>query len=457
MTRTADAVAQEIAKGKRLPVYLLFGDELLTRQGAQKLVNQLIPEAEQTFGVEMLTEDAEIATLSLRLRTVPLLGGMKVVVAHDSKAFVSKQSVGQVFRKSFEAWQDEDAARAIRLWLQGLGTAGQDRTFLERAARGELDEAAWRDVLGIVPDPEAEAWAQAVAAQALTEGAAIPSGTGTAAQVYEDILKRGIPDMAVLIVTAEVVDQRRALFKRIAEIGAVLDCSVRANRAGETQMRPELARAKIRELVAMAEKTIDQQTVEWIIERTGFSMRALSSEVEKILLFVGDRPSVQVADAVAVLSNARGSGMFDLTNAIDERDTPRALRALRGLLAQREAEQALLGLVATEIRQLLVARCAIDGRLEGVFDTAVSYPAFQSRVLSRLAAPGPDNGAAAKLSAMHPFRAYNLLRGGARYRQAELLKALHGIHAMDVAGKTAGALDALRLETLVLDLCRPTA
>jgi DNA polymerase III delta subunit len=87
----------------------------------------------------------------------------------------------------------------------------------------------------------------------------------------------------------------------------------------------------------------------------------------------------------------------------------------------------------------------------------VSYPAFQSRVLPRLTAQGPDNGAAAKLSAMHPFRAYNLLRGGARYRQAELLKALHGIHAMDVAGKTAGALDALRLETLVLDLCRPSA
>jgi DNA polymerase III subunit delta len=453
VTRTVESAVEEIVQGKRLSVYLLFGDELLTRQGAQKIADALVPAAERLFGVEVLSEDSAPASVPLRLRTVPLLGGLKVVVVHDTKAFVSKQGVGQVFRRSFEVWKEDDLARAMRLWLQGVGTAGQDRTFLERAAQGGLDEAAWRDLLGMAPEPEAEAWVQAVASQALADGAAIPSGGGGTARMYEDLLK-SLPAGAVLVLTAEVVDQRRALFKRIAEIGAVLDCSVRAGKAGETQMRPELARAKIREAIAAAQKQIDADAVEWIIERTGFSMRGLASELEKLVLFVGERRRIQVADAAAVLTSTRETGLFDLTRALDERDAGRALRAVRGLLAQREAEIAILGLVAAEIRQLLVARCAIDIRLGGALDPAVAYPGFQSRILPRLAGAGPDDGSAAKLSAMHPFRAYNLVRAAARYSQDELLRALRAMHALDLAGKTAGALDAVALETLLLDLCR---
>ncbi len=453
MIRTPDQVIQDIRTGKRLPVYLLHGDELLTRQGAQKIVNALVPPDQQMFGVEVLSEGPNAPSVPMRLRTVPLLGGVKVVVVHDTKAFASKQGAGQYFRKSFEAWKDEDASRAARLFMQGLGAAGQDRACLERAARGALDESAWRDLLGMAPEPETEAWLQAVAVQALTDGAEIPSGMAGTAQVYEDLLAAGVPAGAVLIMTAEVVDQRRALFKRIDAVGAVLDCSVRTGKAGETQMRPELVRAAIRDRLKAAKKQIDADAVDWIVERTGFSMRALASELDKVVLFVGERPRIQVGDVAAVLSNARESGVFDLTNAIDDRDARRAMGALRGLLAQREAEQAILGLIAAELRQLIIARCAIDGRLGGSFDPGLSYPAFQSRVLPKLSADAPKDGSAAKLSAMHPFRAYNLLRSGARYNVEELVQALRTMHALDLAGKAGGSLDAVALEGLILSLC----
>ena len=452
MTRTPDSVVKEITKGTWVPVYLLFGDELLARQGVQKIVDALVPTEQQALSVEVLTDGTDAASVPLRLRTVSLLGGLKVVVVHDTKAFVSKQGTGQVFRKSFEAWQDEDAARALRFWMQGVGTAGQDRAFLERAAQGALDEAIWRDVLAIPQESDAENWVQTMAARALAEGAEIPSGMGGTAQIYESILKVGIPSGAVLILTAELVDQRRALFKRINELGVVFDCSVRAGRMGETQMRPELARAKIRELVEGAQKRMDPDAVDWIVERTGFSMRSLASELEKICLFVGTRPRIQVADVVAVLTSARETGLFDLTNALDERDTLRALRAVRGLLVQREAEVAILGLLASEVRQLLMARCAIERHLGGAFDPSLSYPAFQSRVLPRLA-EGADDGSAAKLRGMHPFRAFNLLKGASRYPLPELLRALAAIHALDLAGKTTGQLDGVALEGLILGLC----
>ena len=77
----------------------------------------------------------------------------------------------------------------------------------------------------------------------------------------------------MLILTAEVVDQRRALFKRIAGIGVVVDCGVRTGKVGETQMKPELARARIKDVVIRAGRRIYEEAIQSVVERTGFSMR----------------------------------------------------------------------------------------------------------------------------------------------------------------------------------------
>ncbi|MEI8188929.1 MAG: SAM-dependent methyltransferase, partial [candidate division NC10 bacterium] len=351
MTGPIDKVIADIRKGTRSSVYLLYGDELLTREGAKAIVDALVPALHQPLSVEVVAEESEGGSLPLRLRTVSLFGGTKVVVVHDTKAFVSKQSVGALFAKSWEAWKGGNLARATALLLQATGAVGQDRSFLERAARGELPEPAWDQLLTLPHDDESERWLQETAGRLLAEGAEIPeaSGAGTA-KIYEGMLQQGIPPGAVLVLTAEVVDQRRALFKRILETGVVVDCGVRTGKAGETQMRPEMARAKIRERVAAEKKTIGEDAAAGILDRTGFSMRALESEIEKILLYVGDRPRITLEDVTEVLSTTREAGVFDLTNAVDEREVGRALRALRGLLAQREAGVAILGLLAGEVR-----------------------------------------------------------------------------------------------------------
>jgi len=455
MTGTIDKVLDAIRKGDRASVYLLYGDELLAREGAKAIVDAMVPPEHQSLSVEVVAEEAEASSVPLRLRTISLFGGIKVVVVHDTKAFVSKQNSGAVFARSREAWKGGNLARAMTLLLQATGAARQDRGFLEHAAKGELPESVWDQLLNLPRDDESERWLLETARRLMAEGAEVPdaSDAGTA-QIYEEVLQRGMPPEAVLILTAEVVDQRRVLFKRIQEAGVVVDCGVRTGRAGETQMRPEMARAKIRERVAAGNKTIDEDAAAGIVDRTGFSMRALDSEIEKILLYVGDRPRITLEDITAVLSTTREAGVFDLTNALDEREAGRVLRALRGLLAQREAGIAILGMLASEVRNLTVARCALDRRLEGELDPRMPYATFQARILPRLSADDkPDDGSAAKLKGMHPFRAYNLLKAASRYRLEELLWALSAAHEADLALKTSGQAESLILENLVLRLC----
>ncbi len=454
MTGTIDKVTEAIRKGSRAPVYLLYGDELLVRDGAKAVVDALVPAERQCLSVEVIAEDTAASSVPLRLRTISLLGGIKVVVVHDTKAFVSKQNATAVFAKSREAWKSGNHARAMMLLLHATGAARQDRLFLEQAARGELPDSVWDQLLNLPRDDESERWLLETARRAMAEGAEIPEAAdaGTA-QIYEDVLRAGIPPEAVLILTAEVVDQRRTLFKRILEAGIVVDCAVRTGKAGETQMRPELARAAIREKVAEGKKTIDEDAVAGIVDRTGFSMRALASEIEKILLYVGNRQRITPEDVVAVLSNTREAGVFDLTNAVDEREAGRALRALRGLLAQREAGAAILSLLASEVRNLTVARCALDRRLEGRLDPRMPFAIFQARIWPLLISDDEDDGSSAKLKGMHPFRAFNLLKAAGRYRLEELLGALSAIHEADIALKTSGQPESLILENLMLKLC----
>jgi DNA polymerase-3 subunit delta len=452
---TIDKAVADARRGQASPVYLLHGDEYLTREGARALIDVLVPVANQSLSVEVLTEEAAQAALGAHLATLPLFGGTKVVVVHDIRAFVSKPATGGLARKSLEAWQAGDMARAARLLLQAIAASGEDAAFLARAARGEVSDSQCARLVGDDADPDASRWLQEVAARAAADRMAVRPVAG-GAQVYEQVVAAGIPAGACLVLTAELVDERRTLFKRIREAGVVIDCGVRGKSAWDTQMRPEAARARIAEAAEQAGKVLEEAAVRRILEQTGFSVRTLESELEKLFLYVGERRDVTAADADAVLVNARETSIIALANALGDRDPGRALQALRSLTAQREPSLRILATLAGEIRSLILARSVLEERLDGMMDPSMGYPAFQARVLPRLKAAGPAEDAVAYLAGMHPFRAFNLLRAAVRFPLGELLRDLEAIHEADLSLKTSGQPEDLILEPLLLAICAET-
>jgi len=455
MTGTVEKAVAEIKQGRRFPVYLLHGDEFLAKEGAKAIVEALVPPDQQSLGVEVVSEDRDSASVPSRLSTLPLFGGTKVVMIHDSKAFVSKESLEKLASRSMDAWREGKLESAARWLLQAVAAVGEDEGFLDRAARGEISVPELTRVLGTEADAEAEQWFREVAGHAATDGMAIPETTGAGlARVYEETIERGIPPNASLVLTAEVVDERRLLFKKISAVGFVIHCGVRSRRAWDTQMDPDAARAKIRQMVEAAGKSIAPDAMAGIVERTGFSMRGLESEMEKLLLYVGPRPVITRADVLEVLSSSREANIFDLTNAVSGRDAGRALRSWRSLMARREPIPQILGVLASEIRGLIVARGALEQKLGGTLDTGMPFPAFQARILPLLAKETEgDDGSAAKLSAMKPFRAFNLLKAATRFSLPEILRDLEAIHETDLLLKTSGHPEDLLMERLLLAIC----
>lgn len=458
MTGTVEKALADIRQGSRHPVYLLYGEEFEAKEAAKAIVAALVPPEQQSLSVEVVPEDRDLASLPMRLSTLPLFGGTKVVVVYDTKAFVSKESVESLVKKSIEVWQEGGLERAARLLLQVVAAVGEGEAFLDRAGRGEVSGPELARVLATDANAEREQWLHEVAGRAVADGMAIPEATGAGlARVYEETIERGIPASASLILTTEVVDERRVLFKKISAVGFVIDCGARPRKPWDTQMDPEAARAKVRAMVAAAGKSMPADALASIVERTGFSMRSLESEIEKLLLYVGPRPTITIADVMEVLSTSREANVFDLTNAISSRDAARALRAFRSLMAQREPIAPILSVLAGEIRGVIVARGALERQLGGKVDPGLPFPAFQARVLPLLAkAVEGDDGSAARLLAMKPFRAYNLLKAATRFSMSELVQGLEAIHDTDLALKTSNHPEDLLGERLLLAICAST-
>ncbi len=455
MTGTVEKAVSEIKQGRRFPVYLLHGDEFVAKEGAKAIVEALVPPDQRSLSVEVVSEDRDFASVPARLSTLPLFGGAKVVLVPDSKAFVSKDSLERLVTRSVEAWREGKLENAARWLLHAVAAVGEGELFLDRASRGETSGPELTRVLGTEADAEKEQWFREVAGHAAANGMAIPETAGAGvAHVYEEAIAQGIPPNASLILTAEVVDERRLLFKKISAAGFVIDCGVRSRRGWDTQMDPDAARGKIRQMVVEAGKSIAPDAITGIVERTGFSMRGLESEMEKLLLYVGPRPAITQADVLEVLSSSREANIFDLTNAVSGRDASKALRCLRSLMAQREPIPQVLGVLASEIRGLIVARAALEKKLGGSLDTGMAFPTFQARILPLLAKETEgDDGAAAKLLAMKPFRAFNLLKAATQFSLPELVRNLEAIHETDLTLKTSGHPEDLLMERLLLAFC----
>ena len=112
-------------------------------------------------------------------------------------------------------------------------------------------------------------------------------------------------------------------------------------------------------------------------------------------------------------------------------------------------------MIAATIRSLMLARCALDGRLDGQFDSRLTYGGVPVARASRAWRPTPGRTTDRRRSFARCTRSatFNLLKAGNRFTLADLLRGLDAIHQADLALKTTGQAEGVILETLALTLC----
>ena len=202
----------------------------------------------------------------------------------------------------------------------------------------------------------------------------------------------------------------------------------------------ELARVSeddaIRWAIASAESRsirIDPDAARELADALGADMMSVAGELEKLCLYVEGKDHITLGDVETMVLAAKQRSLYELTDAISQRDRTRALLLLHGLLhASDGGEDAAIGhlyMLARTFRQMLIILENNVRDSRAIW--AVLWQGFR----------------------MPPFAAEDLIRQARRYKsRAALTRALRLIAKADLELRSSPANKLLVLERLILAL-----
>ena len=96
-----------------LPVYLIFGEELLVQGSFDELLDALIPSSQRSINYDPLDgTQANIHDVIEKLNTFSLLPGTKVIALRDSRIFYARQDKGRLLENARQAFADDEIKKA---------------------------------------------------------------------------------------------------------------------------------------------------------------------------------------------------------------------------------------------------------------------------------------------------------------------------------------------------------
>jgi DNA polymerase-3 subunit delta len=127
---------------------------------------------------------------------------------------------------------------------------------------------------------------------------------------------------------------------------------------------------------------IGEEAASALVAGAGTDARALDRELEKLLLLAEDRP-IEPDDVRALVPAGDDVRVFELVDALGNRNARAAVRAWRSLLRGGEDPHRLISMVARQFRLLVLARDQLNaGAPPGALGAALGVPPFVARNLA---------------------------------------------------------------------------
>jgi DNA polymerase-3 subunit delta len=201
----------------------------------------------------------------------------------------------------------------------------------------------------------------------------------------------------------------------------------------------ELARVDEREAAHWITETADGRGVKIetdaareLVDALGGDMMMISGELEKLILYVGEKKRITLGDVETMVLAAKQRTLYELTDAISAKDRPRALAILDAILSTGDGDEAAIGhlyMLAKSFRQMLIIS---------------EHNVRDSRALWQVLWQG---------FRVPPFAADDIVRQTRRYKsRRELMRAIRLIARADLALRSSPPSKRLVLEKLVLEL-----
>ncbi len=442
---------EQIEQGSIAPIYLLHGEDYLVKSALAQLTANLIPESLQGTNLEVVDgSQADFRQVLDSVNTFSLFSGRKVVVVQDSRIFYSRTNLPALFAKSKETYEAGDVEGAAGLLLEVLSYAGWSLNDVAVGAWREIPADLWQQAIGVEQKQEGMEWLDTVANHASSREMKVPRRQDDVS-LLEAALTEGFPAEQCLLLTTDTVDKRRSLYRLIKEKGVVVDFSVVSGTSRQARSQQEtILKNLAEETLSNAGKTIESAALTLLLERTGFNLWALKTQIEKLISFVGEEPLITLKQVEGMSHHFREEPLYELNNAVASRDCAASLLLLRRLLDQGYHPLQLLGSLANEVRRLLLAREFIDDHLAGNMDARMSYGRFQKSILPLIK---EKTGKDSLLSNLHPFALHKTMVRSGSFQTADLINSLQHLFGADLTLKSTGIPERAVMESLIIRLC----
>ncbi|TMC18422.1 MAG: DNA polymerase III subunit delta [Chloroflexi bacterium] len=237
---------------------------------------------------------------------------------------------------------------------------------------------------------------------------------------FEKALAEHVAEMAettvLILLVDEALDTSHLLVKAAQQHGKVIQSTVPKGSA-------------LNNWITKRAKSVDVKVapdaVTLLADFIGNNLRLLANEIDKLATYVGPGGTIRVADVRQLSAQVQEARIFDLTDALAQRDRKKALHLLHDLLADGEPPLKLISTITTQVRSLLLVK--------------------------ELAQKGQRGAQIASTLGIAPFIAEKALRQVGNFSVAQLENTYRQLLATDAALKRSRLVPEMALDLLVVN------
>jgi len=224
-----------------------------------------------------------------------------------------------------------------------------------------------------------------------------------------------IPAYTCLIFYEEEIDKRLKIVDIVKKQGLIVEFPYQ---------KPDSLVKWVIKVLKSYNKTIDHVAASQLVENSEMGMNEILNEINKIVSYVGDRLNVTSDDIERVCTKTVKGRIFDLTDAIAEKNSSRALKLLDDMIILKEPIPKIIYMINRQFRQILEMKLLVKSGL-------------------------PVNEAASKMN-LTSYAAGKVLKQSERFSIDLLKNALQKSLELDEAVKTGMLNDRIAAELLIL-------
>ena len=232
-------------------------------------------------------------------------------------------------------------------------------------------------------------------------------------------IAKGIPETTCLIFSESKADSRMKLFKAAAKAGMTMEM---------TLPREQHLAGWLAKLARAAGKNISADVLEHFLEISAPDMVSMKNEMQKVLDYTGERNTITRDDIDAVCTVNVENRVFEMIDAVAEKDSRTALRLYDALLTLREPPMRILYNMNSQFSRLY--------QIKDLLDKGLPIRAISDR------------------TGIRDFIVRRSLRPCERFSLEGLREALEYGVQMEEDIKTGKITDSIAVETMIVRFCQ---